>query len=309
VGQRSATETLFGIVAAFVEQPTWSQAELARRLETRPETIRRYLTELAGTGFKLTREEERPHVYWSVSKGWLPGALVFSGSEARDLVRLLGRGRKSPLRERILKIAIERLAQSGQAVGEAPVAAPALGEEEEKWLGVVEDAAVQKRVLKMRYFTASRGKEAWRSASVHRVDVGARPHFVATCHVNGDLRRFRVSNILDARLDQGERFRALADGELSRFDVESLAGFRDEGPVRRCVFFVRDPEAAWVERNLPDERISARAAPGGTRFEVATSALVPLARFVVGLGDAARCETEALAAEVATIARGALGRS
>jgi hypothetical protein len=30
VGQRTPTETLFGIIAAFVEERTWSQAALAK---------------------------------------------------------------------------------------------------------------------------------------------------------------------------------------------------------------------------------------------------------------------------------------
>ena len=87
VGQRSATETLFGIVAAFIESRTWSQADLARRLETKPETIRRYLGELRAGGFKVEREEDHPHVYWSVPSNWIPGALAFKAAEAQDLLR------------------------------------------------------------------------------------------------------------------------------------------------------------------------------------------------------------------------------
>jgi predicted DNA-binding transcriptional regulator YafY len=92
VGQRTPTETLFGIVAAFVEQRTWTQADLARKLETQTATIRRRLGELQAGGFKLERSEEPPHVYWSVPKNWFPGALPLQAEEVTDLLRLLARG-------------------------------------------------------------------------------------------------------------------------------------------------------------------------------------------------------------------------
>ena len=53
----------------------------------------------------------------------------------------------------------------------------------------------------------------------------------------------------------------------------------------------------------------AQQAPGGIRIDVETAALRRLARFVVGLGDAARPLTEALEAEVNALARGALAAS
>ena len=72
---------------------------------------------------------------------------------------------------------------------------------------------------------------------------------------------------------------------------------------------VRDPESAWVARNLPDDRIAHEAVSGGMRFQIETSALTMLARFVVGLGDAARPETTELADAVANLARGALANA
>ncbi|MBX3188518.1 MAG: WYL domain-containing protein [Labilithrix sp.] len=308
MGQRTPTETLFGIVAAFVERRRWSQSELARRLETKPETIRRRLGELKAGGFKLERTEEPPLVYWSVPKNWFPGVLPFKAEEARDLLRLLGRARSSELRDRLLGVVVSRLSNLGQSVDLDPdaVRGPAVRHDEERWLAVIEDAVAKKTAVKMRYFTASRRHESWRHVSVHRIDVGARPHFIATCHVANTLRRFRVSNVLEARLDLGERVRAAKAEDLARFDVESFGGFRHDGPAVPCAFVVRDPESAWVARNLPDETLVEEAVAGGIRFRVETSAVIVLARFVVGLGEAARVESPELAEQVATLARGAL---
>ena len=312
VGQRSTTETAFGIIAAFIERRTWSQADLARRLGTRVETIRRQLGELQAAGLKLEREEDHPHVYWSVPKSWIPGALAFNAEEARDLLRLVARAPRGALHARVVETTLARLANFGQATTDfdpAAVRPAAIPPEEEECLDVVEDAAKKKVTLKMRYFSASRRHESWRHASVQRVDVGARAHFVAVCHKSNELRRFRVSNVLHAKLDQGEPFRKATAAALAQFDRESFGGYRDDGPIVRCAFFVRDPEASWVEKNLPDDNIEHEPARGGTRFFVETAGVVVLARYVAGLGEVARPETPELAEEVATIARAALANA
>lgn len=310
VGQRSSTETLFSIVAAFIERRTWSQADLARRLSTRPETVRRHLTELQAAGLSIERQEEHPHVYWSVPRQWFPGALVFKADEAAELLRLIARAPRSALKSRVIKMVASRLSSLGDkhlTIVDSEVIQPAeISPDEEKWLGVLEDAAQQKVAVNMRYYSASRGHVRRRHASVHRVDVGPRPQFIATCHEAGELRRFRVDNVLDARLDRAEPFRATTAAALTRFDRESFGGFRDVGPVVDCAFFVRDPEASWVAKNLPDPNISHSVVSGGARFRVQTAGVVVLARFVAGLGEVAKPETPELAQEVAAIARAAL---
>lgn len=309
MGQRTPTETLFGIIAAFVERRTWSQAELAKRLETRTETVRKQLGELVTAGFKLSRDEDHPHVYWSVPKDWFPGALLFKADEVPDLMRLLARAPRGALKTKMLDLVTARLANLGRAAAApdlAAVRAPDVPEDEERWLAIAEDAVAKRVPMKMRYFTASRRSDAWRHVSVHRVDLGPRTHFVATCHQAGVLKTFRLSNVSDAKLDPGETFRATSADALRRFDEATFGGFHEAGPAVLCTFVVRDPDAAWVTRNLPDPRIAHAAAPDGVRFSVTTSGVQMLARFVVGLGEAARSETPELAAAVAKIARGAL---
>lgn len=311
VGQRTPTETLFGIVSAFVQQPTWSQAELARKLETTTETVRKKLVEMQAAGFTFEREDDHPHVYWSVTRNWMPGAVAFTAEETEDLLRLLLRTPESELRDRVMGALQERLGGlarsyaaelAGAEIHRTPRAEPA-----ETLFARIEDAAARRTALWMRYFATSRGDESVRHVSVHRIDVAARTHFIGTCHRSGELRRFRMSNVLDARLDANEPFRPAARDDVDRFGEETLAGFRGEGAPVPCAFFVRDPEAIWVTRNLPDDRIRAERRTGGTRFSIETSAVIVLARFVVGLGRAATVETPELQAQVHDLARGALG--
>src|SRR5690606_37856893 len=143
---------------AFIDRRTWSQADLARRLETTPATIRRYLGELQAGGFKLERDEDHPHVYWSVPKNWMPGALAFNAEEAADVLRLLARAPRGALRDRVLTLALERLANLGpKSRGFDPRAVrPAeVTPDEEKWLDLLEDAAAKQVALKMRYLSTS----------------------------------------------------------------------------------------------------------------------------------------------------------
>jgi hypothetical protein len=85
----------------------------------------------------------------------------------------------------------------------------------------------------------------------------------------------------------------------------SLDGFHQGGEPTRHVFFVSEPEARWVARNLMDG-MACEDAPGGIRVSVETSAVQRLARFVVGLGATAKALTPALEGEVMKLAKGAL---
>src|SRR5215203_5356345 len=74
VGQRSSTVTVVQLVQAFLEQRTWTQKALADRLEMTTPAVREKLKELEGV-FRLERQEDHPHVYWSVPKDWFPGGV------------------------------------------------------------------------------------------------------------------------------------------------------------------------------------------------------------------------------------------
>jgi hypothetical protein len=147
--------------------------------------------------------------------------------------------------------------------------------------------------------------EEMRHASVHRVVLGPPARFVATCHRTGGLKWFRVENVSDAKLDAHEKFREADPKVVDAHLRASLDGFHEGGPPAKHVFFVSDPDARWVARNLM-EAMQAEEVPGGIRVTVETSALTRLARFVVGLGAAAKPLTPGLEAEVTGLARGAL---
>ena len=118
MGQRSGTETAILIFQAFLRQRTWKQAQLARELEIGVPALRKQLNELAIAGVPLDTEAEPPHVYWSVPKSWLPGAVQLNPAEMLELNRLLNRLPRSVSRNALLK-------KLGEAMGNRmPAAAP-----------------------------------------------------------------------------------------------------------------------------------------------------------------------------------------
>jgi hypothetical protein len=111
--------------------------------------------------------------------------------------------------------------------------------------------------------------------------------------------------VSDAKLDPREPFRDADSKTVDAHLRASLDGFHEGGRPTRQVFFVSDPDAAWVARNLMDA-MECEEVPGGIRVTLETSAPKRLARFVVGLGAAAKPLTPELERDVAALAQGAL---
>ena len=307
MGQRSSTVTVVQLVQAFLEQRTWTQKALAERLEMTTPAVREKLKELQSV-FRLEREEDHPHVYWSVPKDWFPGGVVFTREQLPELLRHLVRLPQGKSRDRLLEAVLRNLPKGG-AAGELPTAVvpQATTKQEEDYLALVEDAAAQKQPLWFRYFTASRGQMSIRHASVHRVVLGRPARFVATCHRDDKLKWFRVENILSAHVDPQEPYRPAQTKAIETFLRASVDGFNAGGAVAELSFVVREPEARWVPNNLLPTMKVMTLANGRIRVTVETNAILQVARYVVGLGAAATAETPALAEAVEVLARGALG--
>jgi predicted DNA-binding transcriptional regulator YafY len=302
VGQRSNTETIVALLTAFLKRRTWSQAALAKEIGVNPPTVHKKLVELQANGVPLTSEFDHPHTYWSVPKDWFPGGVLFTSEQVTQVFRLLLRLPAGTARNKLIASILEYL-PSRQATAE--VVTGESSAREDQHLPAIEDSASQRLALKFRYYTATTGKEATRHASVHRIVYGPPARFVATCHRDGALKWFRVESVSDAKADKHEAFREVDTKLVDAHLRASLDGFHEGGPPVKHVFFVQDPEARWVARNLLEE-MRAEDVPGGIRVTLETAALNRLARYVVGLGGAAKPLTPELEAEVTKLAKGAL---
>jgi len=305
MGQRSRTETVVAVLQAFLQARTWKQADLARHVGVSAAALRKHLNELTASGFPLEREDDHPHVYWSVPQGWFPGAVLFDSASVPELLRQLCRVARSDARDRLIRRVIEAAPRPSIVPPAAAVLAPSWSESEETYLPLAEDSATRGVSLSFTYFTVSRGAVERRHASVQRVVIGPPARFAAVCHRDGSLKWFRLENVLGGRLDKDEPYRAADPERVDAMLKESVDGFHQGTEPIRCAFFVREPESRWVERNLPGA-MNVEVAPGGIRVATDTSGVLRLARYVVGLGAAARAETPDLALLVTELARGSL---
>ena len=306
MGRRSSTESIARLFAAFLRQRTWSQAALARELEIGAPALRKRLDELAANGVPLEAESDPPQVYWSVPANWFPDSVAFSRKEIPDLLHVLRHAPRSKRRDKLLRVVFEtQRDRSALVATESAIVTPDTSDAEESFLPIIEDAIAQRRPVRMRFYSTERGVVETRHASVHRVDVGPPTRLVATCHRADQLKWFRVDNIVEVFVDPEVPFARIDDESIRRFCADSIDGFRSDNEPEEHVFFVREPEARWVTKNLL-QPMKAQPAEGGVIVTVMTAGAMRVARFVVGLGSAARVDTIHLGRLVEELARGAL---
>jgi predicted DNA-binding transcriptional regulator YafY len=306
MGQRAAHETLYAIIGAFVKQRRWTQAALGREVKVSTAAVRKHLFKMKEDGFPLTEEKQPPHVVWRIAPDWFPGVLRFNADELSDLLRVVARSPSSASRRRVLDIIDKRLPLKLPAPSfTSTVRAPEIASHEDEWVNLFEDAARKKVAVRMHYTTASRRDDGDRHVSPHTTETGAAPRFLATCHRSGDLKWFRVAGVSNARPDPTVPYREADPQKVAVVLRETVDGFHAHGAPVRCTFFVRQPEAAWVKRNLVPG-MTYESAGDGIRVAIDTPAVFMVAQFVVRHGSAARPETPELAAEVRAIATGAL---
>jgi len=302
MGRKSASETVIAIYQAFLSTRTWRQNELATHVGVQTHRLRKILAELTTAGVPLDREEEHPHVYWSVPKGWFPGGVLFAQDELSLLLRSLAQLPRTEERARLM-VAVSKGLDAAAAEIPRVIAAP--NEETNGCLSILERAAAEGCAIRCRYFSASRGSIDWRHLSIHRLQATDRTRVVATCHRRDELRWFRADRFIEAKLDPNEAHRRAEEVAVDAFIEDSLGGFNQTGERQEHRFFVADPEARWVQLNLLPG-MQATQVDGGIRVSAETASVLRLARYVVALGGAARPESQALGCLVAELANGAL---
>ena len=307
MGRVSKDDTVAGIYQAFLAHRTWRQADLARQIGVSTRTLRQRLLELSARSVPLECEEDPPHVYWSVHPSWFPGGVALKTDEAAQLLRELWHLPKSARRNRIVTKILGGLQQRDAfQTADASILAAVMTAAETSQREVIEESLITRAAVRMQYFSAHRGSLEWRHISPVMLVSGPPLRLVARCHRSDELRWFRIDGIVQALVDPGEPLRPTPLDVAKQFIDESANGYHDETPATEHAFFVRTPEANWVARNLLSPMI-AEPTPSGIRVRATASGVMPIARFVVGLGAAARAESSPLREVVRELAEGALG--
>lgn len=304
MSRKRTAEVLAAVMQAFLEEGTWKQADLARRASTTTETIRKTLEELRASGWPLERQEEPPQVFWSMPPGWLPDGIVLPKAEVGALLRLLARMTGSAERDdaiAFLTKAAPRVAQPDLTAWMTPRVRP----QQMRLLQEVEDSIRDRRALRVHYMSASRGTLEPRVISFQRIVAGPPIRLCGHCHRDARLKWFRLDNLSEVEGPAAVEFVRAAEAELDDYVGRSVDGFHSDEEAGEVAFFVRMPEARWVQHNLPHP-LHAEPVEGGIRVRHERAPLLPVARFVAGLGGAARAESEALRAQVRRLAEGAL---
>lgn len=303
MGRRAATETIARLLFAFLREPVWTQRRLERHCGIGPKALRRRLLELQEAGIQMEREEDPPHVYWSVPKDWFPKHArgLF---DCQELARLIARLPRSRNREAALAQVL------GPAVDGAMNPNVASANVDDAVLRILEDAVARRVPVRLGYSSASRGGQGGlRVVSIQRIAYGARVRFVGHCHSTHLLKWFRADRVTSPEVAVSTPYLAAPAADVERFIAESLDGFRDPRGPEVCRFELRHPDATWALRALPDGAGTAvvQHVDGGVRVELATAGLDVLARFLVGLGEACTVHApDKLRARVVALARGAL---
>jgi predicted DNA-binding transcriptional regulator YafY len=305
LGRRTQTETLSKLLVAFLEEPVWKQTDLARRCGVGARALRTRIQDLCEAGIPIDREEDHPHVYYSVPTGWFPGR--GTGVEKLDhlqIARLLGRLPHTAAREQILA----RLVST--AFGSPTVASDAPADVTDRVLDVLEDAVKRSMPVRMGYYSASRGEHSLRTVSIQRMAYGTPTRFVAFCHRSSKLKWFRADRVTSPELDASATFRQVAPRDVGAFVASSLDGF-SAGDATTCSFLVREAESHWVLRTLPAGAVATvHQERGGARATLRTSGVEILARFLTGLGGiVSEIEPSSLRLRVQALAREALAAS
>ena len=301
MGRRSAAESVIAILTAFIERRTWRQAHLARRVGITPAQVRKQLLELERHGVPLESEHDHPHVVWSVPHRWFPGGVTITAEDAHEVLRQLARGPANKDRDRLLL----NIAGASRVTPPSGIVTADIDQREEAHLRLVEDALTRNLCLHLRYTSTQQGVTRDRVVSVQRILSGPVPRFIAHCHQVGELRSFRVSRIQHARLEPDNTFIAAPVSDVDAMIASSVDGYLDPIEPVLVAFTVREPELRWVADTTPIP-MHAEPTPDGLRLSATTSGVRALARFVVGLGEAARAETPELLAAVHRLAQGAL---
>lgn len=307
MAQRSPLQLALDLLRVLLVQRTVRQADLAREVGVRSETIRKHLTSLQNSGVPLERQEEGRDVWWSIPKSWVPGGVFITHEDALEATRLLSRTSRSRARDALIK-------RLGAAVLDPPhtdrLAFIKPREFEDRFTPLTYKSLTEHRALKVRYFTMSRGEVSDRHLSIA---AEVPPHrIVARCHRSDTLKWFRIDNIFDAELDPKEPYRHTSRDEVDAFIRASVDGFHANEQLTAHTFLVRSPESRWVEKNLPHARATVDHPsdhPGHLRVTVTSAAVAPIARYVLSLGGAARPESEPLRSLVHTLALDALSQT
>jgi predicted DNA-binding transcriptional regulator YafY len=283
MGRLSHTETLAKLLVAFLEHSVWKQKDLERRCGVATRSIRTRILDLQAAGIPIEREEDPPHVYYSVPKGWFPGVGGLDAVDHVQVARLVARLPRSAAREQMLTRLVATAFGAPIHVNGATV------DVSDEVLTLLEDGVRRRVPIRTAYYTASRGEHGLRTISAQRIVYGRFTRVVGYCHQSSCLKWFRGDRMTSPTVDAPATFLEVDPKTIEKFVAESLDGFSGPNAATTCTFLLREKESHWALRNWPPgSTLLVAAESDGPHVTIHTSALDVLARHLVSLGGIVR---------------------
>jgi len=308
----SRSDRLLELVHLLGGRRARSLREIVDHFEISERTVYRDLADLQRREIPLYRDE---HGYRLVEGATLrPLNLT---AEERGILRLaLGNPalRKRPLLARRIRTLEAKLDAVSRATEETPSALALAGAERTGPLdsGVMETlerATARRRRTRILYTSLSGKTRRWRKVDPYAVFHRDGAWYVAGhCHVNRELRTFRLDRVEEARLEE-EGFTRPPDFDLERYLESAWSIVRGHERHEVVLRFPPELEPLVAHAQLHPSQEVRESGDGALELRLTLSHLDEIARWVVGFGGTVEVVApEALRERVRGIAQGVLGR-
>jgi predicted DNA-binding transcriptional regulator YafY len=282
------TDRLVSLVMLLQSRRVMTAAEMAAHFEITERTVYRDLAALGeggvpivgepGVGYSLMRGYQLPPVMFTSEEA---AALVTSGMLAEQMTDLSVRG---PMRTALAKLTAilptdqqqraHRLRDAMAVQSQKPTSGVVP-------LSQVQAATADRQLLRLKYHGASRGHATEREVEpLGLVYYLQQWHLIAWCRLRDEVRDFRVDRIARCEL-LPEHLPKRADFDLKTFLSQQCF----EGNASAVVIKVHPSLVESVQRNWGSTATNLGTEAEWVRFQLQTSSLEYMARWLVGLGN------------------------
>jgi predicted DNA-binding transcriptional regulator YafY len=278
-----------------------SATDLAERLECGWRTVYRDLEALQAAGFPLYSEKMDGKSIWSLldtAKNNMPIPLNLT-----ELMALyFSRGMMGALKDTVLYDSLESLFDKIKTTLPAAYI-EYLGQMEDSleikakpyknygilrdMIGKISDAAIQKKVVEIAYYTMSRRKETCRKVAPYKIwFFDGTFYLIGNCRLRDDIRIFALDRIKTIQLTD-ETFEMPEDFNVDEFMKSSFGVFHGE-PVRVRIWFAADVAEYIREKTWHETQIIETQKDGSILFEVEVAGTKEIEFWVLKWGSKAK---------------------
>ena len=282
------TDRLVSLVMLLQSRRVMTAAEMAAHFEITERTVYRDLAALGEGGVPIVGE---PGVGYSLMRGYQLPPVMFTSEEAAALVtsgmlaeQMTDRSVRGPMRTALAKLTAILPADQQQRAHRLQDAMAVQNQKPTSGvvpLSQIQAATADRQLLRLKYHGASRGHATEREVEpLGFVYYLQQWHLIAWCRLRNEVRDFRVDRIARCEL-LPEHLPKRADFDLQTFLSQQCF----EGNASAVVIKVHPSLVESVQRNWGSTATNLGTEAEWVRFQLQTSSLEYMARWLVGLGN------------------------